>query len=99
MLYSFGLFFFFFQAEDGIRDRSPSRGLGDVYKRQPIFTLPSFHIYRPQSHATDMCLSLYLKYYPFHGYFAIFQMKIKKVLQQVLPFEKLCRSTNRGNRI
>ena len=26
--------FFFFQAEDGIRDRSPSRGLGDVYKRQ-----------------------------------------------------------------
>ena len=27
---------FFFQAEDGIRDRSPSRGLGDVYKRQPI---------------------------------------------------------------
>src|SRR5680860_1734199 len=32
-------FFFFFQAEDGIRDRSPSRGLGDVYKRQPL-TLP-----------------------------------------------------------
>ena len=28
--------FFFFQAEDGIRDRSPSRGLGDVYKRQPL---------------------------------------------------------------
>ena len=27
-------FCFFFQAEDGIRDRSPSRGLGDVYKRQ-----------------------------------------------------------------
>ena len=26
--------FFFFQAEDGIRDRSPFRGLGDVYKRQ-----------------------------------------------------------------
>src|SRR5664279_3444280 len=24
----------FIQAEDGIRDRSPSRGLGDVYKRQ-----------------------------------------------------------------
>src|SRR5665647_3875401 len=29
--------FFFFQAEDGIRDRSPSRGLGDVYKRQVPF--------------------------------------------------------------
>ena len=27
---------FFFQAEDGIRDRSPSRGLGDVYKRQVV---------------------------------------------------------------
>eukprot|EP00831_Metopus_contortus_P033601 TRINITY_DN2691_c0_g1_i4.p2 TRINITY_DN2691_c0_g1~~TRINITY_DN2691_c0_g1_i4.p2 ORF type:complete len:106 (+),score=37.53 TRINITY_DN2691_c0_g1_i4:77-394(+) len=28
-------FFFFFQAEDGIRDVERSRGLGDVYKRQP----------------------------------------------------------------
>src|SRR5674536_271252 len=28
-------FFFFFQAEDGIRDAQESRGLGDVYKRQP----------------------------------------------------------------
>eukprot|EP00825_Cyclidium_porcatum_P007446 TRINITY_DN13730_c0_g1_i2.p2 TRINITY_DN13730_c0_g1~~TRINITY_DN13730_c0_g1_i2.p2 ORF type:complete len:112 (+),score=10.56 TRINITY_DN13730_c0_g1_i2:3-338(+) len=27
--------FFFFQAEDGIRDHAQSRGLGDVYKRQP----------------------------------------------------------------
>ena len=27
-------FFFFFQAEDGIRDSVASRGLGDVYKRQ-----------------------------------------------------------------
>ena len=31
--------FFFFQAEDGIRDRSPSRGLGDVYKRQVMQSL------------------------------------------------------------
>ena len=31
---SFDLFFFFFQAEDGIRDLVRSRGLGDVYKRQ-----------------------------------------------------------------
>ena len=29
----------FFQAEDGIRDRSPSRGLGDVYKRQILFVV------------------------------------------------------------
>ena len=31
-VYIFG--FFFFQAEDGIRDAQESRGLGDVYKRQ-----------------------------------------------------------------
>eukprot|EP00658_Telonema_sp_P-2_P005503 TRINITY_DN12055_c0_g1_i4.p1 TRINITY_DN12055_c0_g1~~TRINITY_DN12055_c0_g1_i4.p1 ORF type:complete len:311 (-),score=74.45 TRINITY_DN12055_c0_g1_i4:321-1253(-) len=30
----FFVFFFFFQAEDGIRDAQESRGLGDVYKRQ-----------------------------------------------------------------
>ena len=29
-------FFFFFQAEDGIRDAQESRGLGDVYKRQML---------------------------------------------------------------
>ncbi|CZS11798.1 hypothetical protein CDFC105_93918 [Clostridioides difficile] len=29
--------FFFFQAEDGIRDFCLSRGLGDVYKRQSIY--------------------------------------------------------------
>ena len=28
--------FFFFQAEDGIRDAQESRGLGDVYKRQSL---------------------------------------------------------------
>ena len=27
---------FFLQAEDGIRDLVRSRGLGDVYKRQPV---------------------------------------------------------------
>ena len=30
-----GICCFFFQAEDGIRDAQESRGLGDVYKRQP----------------------------------------------------------------
>ena len=30
----FACVFFFFQAEDGIRDLVRSRGLGDVYKRQ-----------------------------------------------------------------
>eukprot|EP00658_Telonema_sp_P-2_P079700 TRINITY_DN7775_c0_g1_i2.p1 TRINITY_DN7775_c0_g1~~TRINITY_DN7775_c0_g1_i2.p1 ORF type:complete len:114 (+),score=5.83 TRINITY_DN7775_c0_g1_i2:61-402(+) len=33
---SFSDFFFFFQAEDGIRDAQESRGLGDVYKRQDL---------------------------------------------------------------
>ncbi len=32
------LIFFFFQAEDGIRNRSPFRGLGDVDKRQALTT-------------------------------------------------------------
>ena len=31
----FFIVFVFFQAEDGIRDLVRSRGLGDVYKRQP----------------------------------------------------------------
>ncbi len=30
------LFFFFFQAEDGIRDAQESRGLGDVYKETDL---------------------------------------------------------------
>ena len=33
------LCFFFFQAEDGIRDLVRSRGLGDVYKRQAAGSL------------------------------------------------------------
>ena len=33
------LVFFFFQAEDGIRDLVRSRGLGDVYKRQVQYQL------------------------------------------------------------
>ena len=33
--------FFFFQAEDGIRDLVRSRGLGDVYKRQSSFEVNS----------------------------------------------------------
>ena len=32
--------FFFFQAEDGIRDLVRSRGLGDVYKRQRLLRVP-----------------------------------------------------------
>ena len=35
----YNCFFFFFQAEDGIRDLVRSRGLGDVYKRQTYFSI------------------------------------------------------------
>ena len=56
MLDGVSFLFFFFQAEDGIRDAQESRGLGDVYKRQhedasslgritlpdhPLFTRPN----------------------------------------------------------
>ena len=36
------LSFFFFQAEDGIRDLVRSRGLGDVYKRQAFCREPLY---------------------------------------------------------
>ena len=43
--------FFFFQAEDGIRDLVRSRGLGDVYKRQQLYkTVGEF--YAEQSRLT-----------------------------------------------
>ena len=35
--------FFFFQAEDGIRDLVRSRGLGDVYKRQ-VFVVRQMNV-------------------------------------------------------
>ena len=41
--------FFFFQAEDGIRDAQASRGLGDVYKRQtPSRTEVSYSLRYPR---------------------------------------------------
>eukprot|EP00658_Telonema_sp_P-2_P060632 TRINITY_DN49497_c0_g1_i2.p1 TRINITY_DN49497_c0_g1~~TRINITY_DN49497_c0_g1_i2.p1 ORF type:complete len:215 (-),score=39.03 TRINITY_DN49497_c0_g1_i2:119-763(-) len=39
IIYLLCFFFFFFQAEDGIRDAQESRGLGDVYKRQVLDAL------------------------------------------------------------
>ena len=44
LLESLWLFFFFFQAEDGIRDLVRSRGLGDVYKRQPVACRSQFAV-------------------------------------------------------
>ena len=39
-----GSIFFFFQAEDGIRDLVRSRRLGDVYKRQPYGTFDALRV-------------------------------------------------------
>ena len=63
------MYFFFFQAEDGIRDLVRSRGLGDVYKRQAgtlrketirtleTMSIPveySFHEDSPSQHEIDL---------------------------------------------
>ena len=42
--------FFFFQAEDGIRDLVRSRGLGDVYKRQVPGLEPRIHLRGRRQH-------------------------------------------------
>ncbi|VTU63089.1 hypothetical protein [Lactobacillus rhamnosus DSM 14870] [Lacticaseibacillus rhamnosus] len=44
-----GYCFFFFQAEDGIRDLVRSRGLGDVYKRQDLFDVMRHQGFFPES--------------------------------------------------
>ena len=45
--------FFFFQAEDGIRDLVRSRGLGDVYKRQiACFDLVAWSVHRRRARPT-----------------------------------------------
>ena len=55
----------FFQAEDGIRDRSPSRGLGDVYKRQgvkkpyPIGQSPAAQLRQISEQAHFLCQKQY----------------------------------------
>ena len=54
--------FFFFQAEDGIRDLVRSRGLGDVYKRQPyaidfMNPAPDMDIYSLTQHYFEWALN------------------------------------------
>ena len=60
-------FFFFFQAEDGIRDAQESRGLGDVYKRQVQMMLGHANVSTTQiyTHVTDKHLRDVHK--KFHG--------------------------------
>ena len=52
--------FFFFQAEDGIRDLVRSRGLGDVYKRQAFLSSMS-HELRTPLHSISGFLELLLE--------------------------------------
>src|SRR5678816_4212520 len=50
--------FFFFQAEDGIRDAQESRGLGDVYKRQNQNSI-TIHVWpsrTPNLYHPDVCV-------------------------------------------
>ena len=48
--------FFFFQAEDGIRDLVRSRGLGDVYKRQGLGIIVAIMRRRQGADADDISL-------------------------------------------
>ena len=48
-----GVLFFFFQAEDGIRDLVRSRGLGDVYKRQALDARLPFALTEGQREVSD----------------------------------------------
>ena len=53
--------FFFFQAEDGIRDLVRSRGLGDVYKRQAYVPIdPTYPAGRQHTLAVDAGVDLVL---------------------------------------
>ena len=57
-----GLGFFFFQAEDGIRDLVRSRGLGDVYKRQivgALFFAPPIGLAHRAFHAACDAVSIH----------------------------------------
>eukprot|EP01016_Furgasonia_blochmanni_P046372 TRINITY_DN6671_c0_g1_i1.p1 TRINITY_DN6671_c0_g1~~TRINITY_DN6671_c0_g1_i1.p1 ORF type:complete len:457 (+),score=181.64 TRINITY_DN6671_c0_g1_i1:89-1372(+) len=55
--FSFLHIFFFFQAEDGIRDHAQSRGLGDVYKRQILFSSYFFFFSSRRRHTRQESVS------------------------------------------
>ena len=48
--------FFFFQAEDGIRDLVRSRGLGDVYKRQQATANTGARVQPIDRESIDSCV-------------------------------------------
>ena len=71
LLFSFSFFlFFFFQAEDGIRDLVRSRGLGDVYKRQIPYSGADdlvVHVLQQHAHAVTYVAELLRRVHPQHG--------------------------------
>ena len=62
------VWFFFFQAEDGIRYLVRSRGLGDVYKRQGFFNIAGPGrtpvLFAEEEDAQDRCDDLNMAYKP-----------------------------------
>ena len=56
MVHIFLFFYFFFQAEDGIRDAQESRGLGDVYKRQCLNCEAIVFKFSVNGHRQDNCI-------------------------------------------
>mgnify|MGYP002682281751 CR=1 FL=1 len=64
-----GVWHVFFQAEDGIRDLVRSRGLGDVYKRQPPNVTGALHLGHAMTAAVE---DLMTRYYRMRGYEALY---------------------------
>ena len=62
--------FFFFQAEDGIRDLVRSRGLGDVYKRQGMNGLEVARV------ASGKCHVVFVTAYNEHAVAAFEQLSL-----------------------
>eukprot|EP00825_Cyclidium_porcatum_P052038 TRINITY_DN9740_c0_g1_i2.p2 TRINITY_DN9740_c0_g1~~TRINITY_DN9740_c0_g1_i2.p2 ORF type:complete len:152 (+),score=11.92 TRINITY_DN9740_c0_g1_i2:36-491(+) len=92
-------YFFFFQAEDGIRDHAQSRGLGDVYKRQvyhPSIYYPfiffSFHSYDFLFGFLVLLyhfLSLFNQFSQFFTYFHILSRIVAYILLYTFPSHPL----------
>eukprot|EP00658_Telonema_sp_P-2_P028387 TRINITY_DN21759_c0_g1_i3.p1 TRINITY_DN21759_c0_g1~~TRINITY_DN21759_c0_g1_i3.p1 ORF type:complete len:150 (-),score=59.08 TRINITY_DN21759_c0_g1_i3:201-650(-) len=78
--------FFFFQAEDGIRDAQESRGLGDVYKRQINPLSPGHTLVVPKKIA-ERSTDIPEEALPSFG--AFLQKVIKTVVPEGTPYNLL----------
>ena len=57
VLFAMGLFIFFLQAENGIRDLVRSGGLGNVYRRQRVNLV--IHVGKTPSNKPDACIGFF----------------------------------------